>query len=51
MGNDRIGDYRYVSTGGEATYAANEEVIFGLAEGALSNPDIKWEEQISSTSD
>lgn len=49
IGNDRIGDYRYVSTlGGEATYAANEEVIFGLAEGALSNPDIKWEEQISS---
>jgi len=35
IGNDRIGDYRYVSTlGGEATYVANEERVFGLAEGA-----------------
>ena len=49
IGNDRIGDYRYVSTlGGEATYVANEERVFGLAEGALANPNIKWEEQVTS---
>lgn len=49
IGNDRIPDYRYVSLlDGEATYIANEERIFGLAAGALSNPDIKWESQISS---
>lgn len=49
MGNDQIGDYRYVSTlGGQAKYAFYDKIVEGLAEGALSNPDIKWEEQISS---
>lgn len=49
IGNDRIGDYRYVSTlAGEATYVSNEERVFGKAEGALSNPEIKWEEQVTS---
>jgi TonB-linked SusC/RagA family outer membrane protein len=51
IGNDRIGDYRYVSTlGGQAVYVRNDEttnadLLIGLAEGALANPDIKWEEQ------
>jgi TonB-linked SusC/RagA family outer membrane protein len=49
IGNDRIGDYSYVSTlAGEATYVSNEERVFGKAEGALSNPEIKWEEQVTS---
>ncbi|MDB2521083.1 TonB-dependent receptor [Flavobacteriaceae bacterium] len=46
IGNDRIGDYRYLSTlGGEAKYSFNELIVEGLAEGALANPNIKWEEQ------
>ncbi len=49
IGNDRIPDYRFVSTlAGEATYVVNEERVLGKAEGALANPDIKWESQISS---
>ncbi|WP_139957148.1 SusC/RagA family TonB-linked outer membrane protein [Flavicella sediminum] len=51
IGNDRIADYGYVSTlGGQAIYVRNDEVtdedlLIGLAEGTLANPDIKWEEQ------
>ena len=50
LGNDRIGDYRFVSTlTGEGTYffggnGAENEVI-GKATGAISNPEIKWEKQ------
>ena len=50
LGNDRIGDYRYVSLlTGEGTYffggndAENEQ--FGKASGGISNPEIKWEKQ------
>lgn len=46
VGNDRIPDYGYVSLlNGEATYVLNDELIFGRAEGALANPEIKWERQ------
>lgn len=51
IGSDKIGDYRYLSTlSGEATYVRNDEtdaseLLQGLAEGALANPEIQWEKQ------
>ena len=47
MGNDRIGSFRFVSLiNGEGTYAFNgNELFYGTATGALSNPNIQWEEQ------
>lgn len=48
VGNDRIADYGYVSLlNGEGTYVLNDELIFGKAEGALANPEIQWEKQIT----
>lgn len=50
LGNDRIGDYRYVSLlTGEGTYFFGgndrEDEYFGVASGPISNPQIKWERQ------
>ncbi|WP_282081059.1 SusC/RagA family TonB-linked outer membrane protein [Aquimarina algiphila] len=46
IGNDRIADFRFISTlDGEGTYVINDELVFGEAIGALSNPEIKWEKQ------
>lgn len=50
LGNDRIGDYRYVSLlTGEGTYFFGGNGIndqeFGAASGGISNPEIKWEKQ------
>ncbi len=46
VGNDRIPDYGYVSLlNGEGTYVFDDEIIFGVAEGALANPEIQWEKQ------
>ncbi|WP_034044664.1 SusC/RagA family TonB-linked outer membrane protein [Wocania ichthyoenteri] len=46
LGNDRIGDYRFVSLlNGEGTYIFNDEEVFGVASGPISNPLIKWEKQ------
>jgi len=50
LGNDRIGDYRFVSLlTGEGTYFFGgndrENEVFGIASGPISNPQIKWEKQ------
>ncbi|MCR8667854.1 TonB-dependent receptor [Aestuariibaculum sp. M13] len=46
LGNDRIPDYRFVSLlNGEGTYIFNDNEVFGVASGAISNPGIKWEKQ------
>ncbi|WMI64916.1 TonB-dependent receptor [Aestuariibaculum sp. YM273] len=46
LGNDRIPDYRFVSLlNGEGTYIFNDQEVFGVASGAISNPGIKWEKQ------
>jgi len=50
LGNDRIGDYRFVSLlTGEGTYFFGgndrEDEFFGTASGPISNPEIKWEKQ------
>ncbi|WP_242130981.1 SusC/RagA family TonB-linked outer membrane protein [Aestuariivivens marinum] len=50
LGNDRIGDYRFVSLlTGEGTYFFGgndaEDEIFGKASGGIANPEIKWEKQ------
>ena len=46
LGNDRIDDYKYVSLlNGEGAYVINGELVIGTAIGAISNPEIKWEEQ------
>lgn len=46
LGNDRIGAFGYVSTlNAEGTYVFNNELIYGVAAGQLSNPEIKWERQ------
>ncbi|MGB3608114.1 MAG: TonB-dependent receptor [Psychroserpens sp.] len=46
LGNDRIGDFRFVSLlNGEGEYVINDDIRFGTAIGGLSNPEIKWEKQ------
>lgn len=46
LGNDRIGDYRYVSLlDGEGTYIFNNEEVIGTASGGIANPEIRWEKQ------
>lgn len=46
IGNDRIESFRFVSTlSGEATYVFNNQLTFGQALGAISNPEIRWEKQ------
>lgn len=43
-GNDRIGDFRYVSTiGGGRNYTINGQLINGFSPNAIANPDLKWE--------
>lgn len=45
MGNDLIGDFRYLGLlGGEATYVFNGQLVNGVAQGALPNKSIRWEE-------
>lgn len=46
-GNDKIGDFRYVSTvagGRNYTFGSNEQLINGISPNAISNPDLKWEQ-------
>jgi TonB-linked SusC/RagA family outer membrane protein len=46
-GNDKIGDFRYVSTvggGRNYTFGSTEQIVNGISPNALSNPDLKWEE-------
>lgn len=47
-GNDKIGDFRYVSSlNGEAEYIFNgNQLVSGRAIGAIANPDISWETNI-----
>lgn len=46
IGNDRIPAFAYESLlTGEGTYVFNERVVFGVATGRLSNPEIRWEKQ------
>lgn len=43
-GNDRIGDFLYVSTvGGGRNYTINNQLVTGFSPNAISNPDLKWE--------
>ena len=46
IGNDRIASYGFVSLlSGEATYVFNNQLTYGVALGAISNPEIRWEKQ------
>lgn len=46
VGNDRIAANAFRSVlSGEGAYVFNDELRFGQAVGALSNPEIQWEEQ------
>lgn len=46
IGNDRIPAFGFASLlNGEGVYVLNDELVFGVATGAIANPDIKWEEQ------
>lgn len=46
VGNDRIAANAFRSVlSGEGAYVFNNELQFGKAVGALSNPEIQWEEQ------
>jgi TonB-linked SusC/RagA family outer membrane protein len=48
IGNDRIPVFGFVSLlDGEGQYVFNGQVANGTAGGALSNPEIKWEEQFT----
>jgi len=44
LGSDKIGDYRYISQlDGEAMYVLYNQLISGVAIGALANPGLRWE--------
>lgn len=46
-GNDRIGDFRYVSTvgGGRSyTFGLDDQLVNGVSPNAIANPDLRWEE-------
>ena len=46
LGSDGIPDYRYVSIlNGEGEYVLNDELVVGIAQGAIANPEIRWEQQ------
>lgn len=46
IGNDRIGGFRFVSLlNGEGEYVFNNTLAQGVALGAISNPEIRWEQQ------
>ncbi|WP_308991664.1 TonB-dependent receptor [Mariniflexile litorale] len=46
LGNDRIGDYRYISLlNGEGTYIFDNQEFIGTAAGGIANPEIRWEKQ------
>ncbi|TDQ29137.1 SusC/RagA family TonB-linked outer membrane protein [Zeaxanthinibacter enoshimensis] len=46
VGNDRIGGNAFRSVlSGEGAYVLGGELLFGQAVGAISNPEIQWEEQ------
>lgn len=46
IGNDRIPSNRFRSVlSGEAAYVIDGDLVFGKAIGAISNPEIKWEQQ------
>lgn len=46
LGNDRIRDFGFVSLlDGEGVYVFDNTRAFGLATGAVSNPEIRWEKQ------
>ena len=53
IGNDKIADFAFISRlDGEGVYSNNEEVtqddlLIGVAEGRLSNPEVKWENQVT----
>jgi TonB-linked SusC/RagA family outer membrane protein len=48
IGNDRIPAFGFVSLlTGEGQYVFNNQIVNGTASGALSNPEIKWEEQFT----
>ncbi|MDR6968368.1 TonB-linked SusC/RagA family outer membrane protein [Flavobacterium arsenatis] len=45
LGNDQIGNNRYTSLlTGEATYVFDGALVNGVAPGAISNSEVKWEE-------
>ncbi|WP_188459034.1 SusC/RagA family TonB-linked outer membrane protein [Psychroflexus planctonicus] len=48
MGNDRIGDFLYLSLlTGQATYANGEDgLVNGIAQGPIPNPNAQWEEAV-----
>ncbi len=44
-GNNRIGDFRYLSTvGGGRNYTIGGTLVNGVSPNAISNPDLRWEE-------
>ena len=44
IGNDRIGSFGFVSLlTGEGVYVFNNQLNYGIALGAISNPEIRWE--------
>ena len=46
IGNDRIPAFGFASLlNGEGVYVFDDDLEFGTAIGAISNPEIKWEEQ------
>lgn len=48
LGNDRIPAFRFTSLlNGEGVFVLDDDLVFGKAIGAISNPEIKWEEQFT----
>ncbi len=48
IGNDKIGSFGFVSLlTGEGTYVFNNQLQYGIAIGAISNPEIRWEKNMN----
>ncbi|MGB2225063.1 MAG: SusC/RagA family TonB-linked outer membrane protein [Polaribacter sp.] len=48
IGNDKIPSFGFVSLlTGEGTYVFNNQLQYGIALGAISNPEIRWEKNIN----
>ena len=48
IGNDKIPSFGFVSLlTGEGTYVFNNQLQYGVALGAISNPEIRWEKNIN----
>ena len=47
VGNQEIGDYRFLDTYGTLKYSFSNNIVIGYVKGNRANPDLKWEKTSS----